>query len=98
MRKCGGRKRRGVASYAWNFYIGFVYVDHSIFKLTAAFKADSFDKKVNLGVGAYRDNNGKPWVLPSVKMVRISPRQFRPALLTSSTGSISADRRRERRS
>ncbi|KAF8350798.1 aspartate aminotransferase [Amanita rubescens] len=39
----------------------------SIFKLTAAFKADSYDKKVNLGVGAYRDDNGKPWVLPVVK-------------------------------
>ncbi|KAF8628428.1 hypothetical protein AX15_003949 [Amanita polypyramis BW_CC] len=39
----------------------------SIFKLTAAFKADSFDKKVNLGVGAYRDNTGRPWVLPVVK-------------------------------
>ncbi|KAE9399278.1 aspartate aminotransferase [Gymnopus androsaceus JB14] len=39
----------------------------SIFKLTAAFKADTFDKKVNLGVGAYRDDNDKPWVLPVVK-------------------------------
>lgn len=42
---------------------------HSIFQLTAAYKADKFDKKVNLGVGAYRDNNGKPWVLPVVKKV-----------------------------
>lgn len=41
----------------------------SIFKLTAAFKSDSYDKKVNLGVGAYRDDNGKPWVLPVVKKV-----------------------------
>jgi len=39
----------------------------SIFKLTAAFKADSFPQKVNLGVGAYRDNDSKPWVLPVVK-------------------------------
>lgn len=23
--------------------------------------------KVNLGIGAYRDDNGKPWVLPAVK-------------------------------
>lgn len=43
----------------------------AIFKLTASFKADTFDRKVNLGVGAYRDDNGKPWVLPSVKMVCI---------------------------
>ncbi|KAL4253861.1 Aspartate aminotransferase [Abortiporus biennis] len=39
----------------------------SIFKLTAAFKADQFPQKVNLGVGAYRDNEDKPWVLPVVK-------------------------------
>lgn len=39
----------------------------SIFKLTAAYKADSFSQKVNLGVGAYRDNDNKPWVLPVVK-------------------------------
>ncbi|EAU88611.2 aspartate aminotransferase [Coprinopsis cinerea okayama7 len=39
----------------------------SIFKLTAAYKADTFEKKVNLGVGAYRDDNAKPWVLPVVK-------------------------------
>ncbi|KAJ3782259.1 aspartate amino-transferase [Lentinula aff. detonsa] len=41
----------------------------SIFKLTAAYKADSYDKKVNLGVGAYRDDNDKPWVLPVVRKV-----------------------------
>lgn len=23
--------------------------------------------KVNLGIGAYRDENGKPWILPSVR-------------------------------
>lgn len=40
---------------------------YSIFKLTAAYKADTFDKKVNLGVGAYRDDNDKPWVLPVVR-------------------------------
>lgn len=42
---------------------------YSIFKLTAAYKADTFEKKVNLGVGAYRDNSDKPWVLPVVKKV-----------------------------
>lgn len=41
----------------------------SIFKLTAAYKADTFEKKVNLGVGAYRDDDNKPWVLPVVKKV-----------------------------
>lgn len=42
----------------------------SIFKLTAAYKVDPYPKKVNLGVGAYRDDNSKPWVLPVVKKVR----------------------------
>ncbi|KAF2433630.1 aspartate aminotransferase [Tothia fuscella] len=38
-----------------------------LFGLMAAYKADSFDRKVDLGIGAYRDNNAKPWVLPVVK-------------------------------
>lgn len=41
----------------------------AIFKLTAAYKTDNFPQKVNLGVGAYRDDNSKPWVLPVVKKV-----------------------------
>ncbi|KAG8923935.1 Aspartate aminotransferase, cytoplasmic [Tulasnella sp. 417] len=39
----------------------------SIFKLTAAYKTDTDPRKVNLGVGAYRDDNNKPWILPSIK-------------------------------
>lgn len=35
--------------------------------ITEAFKADSHAEKINLGVGAYRDDKGKPYVLPSVK-------------------------------
>ncbi|KAI0891320.1 aspartate aminotransferase [Annulohypoxylon nitens] len=35
--------------------------------VTEAFKADSFKEKINLGVGAYRDDQGKPYVLPSVR-------------------------------
>jgi len=38
-----------------------------IFHLTARFKADPDEGKMNLGVGAYRDADGKPWVLPVVK-------------------------------
>ena len=41
-----------------------------IFKLTASYKADTYPQKVNLGVGAYRDNDNTPWVLPVVKKVR----------------------------
>ena len=40
-----------------------------LFGLMAAYRADSSDKKVDLGIGAYRDNNAKPWVLPVVKKV-----------------------------
>ncbi|PHH79193.1 hypothetical protein CDD82_2537 [Ophiocordyceps australis] len=39
----------------------------AILGITEAFKADKFDKKINLGVGAYRDDQGKPYVLPSVR-------------------------------
>ncbi|KAJ7273604.1 aspartate amino-transferase [Mycena haematopus] len=39
----------------------------SIFQLTAAYKEDTFPKKINLGVGAYRDDDNKPWILPVVK-------------------------------
>lgn len=41
-----------------------------LFGLMAAYRADTFNKKVDLGIGAYRDNNAKPWVLPVVKKVR----------------------------
>ena len=37
--------------------------------MTASYKADTYPSKVNLGVGAYRDNDSKPWVLPVVKKV-----------------------------
>lgn len=43
--------------------------NHSIFQLTAAYKADTFPDKVNVGVGAYRDDDNKPWVLPVVRKV-----------------------------
>jgi aspartate aminotransferase len=39
----------------------------AILGITEAFKADTFEKKINLGVGAYRDDAGKPYVLPSVR-------------------------------
>lgn len=39
--------------------------------VTEAFKKDTDSKKINLGVGAYRDEKGKPFVLPSVREVRL---------------------------
>jgi len=38
----------------------------AILGVTEAFKKDSNPKKMNLGVGAYRDDAGQPFVLPSV--------------------------------
>ena len=40
-----------------------------ILGVTEAFKKDTNPKKMNLGVGAYRDDQGKPFVLPSVRKV-----------------------------
>jgi aspartate aminotransferase len=39
----------------------------AILGLNEAFNKDENPKKVSLGVGAYRDDDGKPWVLPSVR-------------------------------
>ncbi|KAL1841175.1 hypothetical protein VTJ49DRAFT_7344 [Mycothermus thermophilus] len=38
-----------------------------LFGLMRAYKADPSPNKVDLGIGAYRDDNAKPWVLPVVK-------------------------------
>lgn len=38
-----------------------------ILGVTDAFKKDANPNKINLGVGAYRDDNGKPYVLECVK-------------------------------
>lgn len=40
-----------------------------MFGLSAAFRADNSPDKVDLGVGAYRHEDGKSWVLPSVRQV-----------------------------
>ena len=40
-----------------------------ILGITEAFKKDTTPNKVSLDAGAYRDDNGKPWVLGSVKKV-----------------------------
>lgn len=40
-----------------------------VFELTRQYNEDTFPNKVNLGVGSYKDDNGKPWVLPVVRTV-----------------------------
>nr|XP_050853189.1 aspartate aminotransferase, mitochondrial [Vespula vulgaris] len=49
-----------------------------ILGVTEAYKRDKNPNKINLGVGAYRDDNGKPHVLPSVKKAeeRIKEKNF----------------------
>ena len=44
-----------------------LYPADKILGLTELFKKDNNFNKVNLGVGAYRDEDGQPFVLPSVK-------------------------------
>ncbi|KAJ3185065.1 Aspartate aminotransferase, cytoplasmic [Geranomyces variabilis] len=39
----------------------------AILNLNTLSKADPYPTKINVGVGAYRDEDGKPWVLPVVK-------------------------------
>ena len=39
----------------------------AILKLSVGYKADTNPQKVNLGIGAYRDENGKPYVFPVVQ-------------------------------
>lgn len=53
------------------------------FSLIADFKADTNEHKVDLCPGFYRDDNAKPWILPSVAQVRI--------IISHSTHCIGAD-------
>lgn len=43
-----------------------------VFALNKAFASDTDPRKANLGVGAYRTNEGKPWVLPVVRKTEIA--------------------------
>ena len=38
-----------------------------ILGVAEAFRSDASPDKINLGIGAYRDDGGAPWVLPSVR-------------------------------
>lgn len=44
------------------------------FSLVASFAADTEKHKVDLCPGFYRDENGMPWILPSVELVHIQRR------------------------
>ena len=44
----------------------------AVFDLSARYVADTHPEKVNLTIGAYRNDAGKPWVLPVVKKVQFN--------------------------
>lgn len=44
----------------------------AIFALSRAYQQDSNPKKVDLGIGAYRDNTARPWVLPVVRKAQLA--------------------------
>lgn len=46
-----------------------IYPPDPIFHVKDAFLADTHANKVNLGIGAYRTEEGQPWVLPVVRTV-----------------------------
>ena len=64
----------------------------SILNLTTAYKADPHPSKVNLGVGAYRDDDNKPWVLPVVKKVPCLRRPFGRSSHSAQTGTNTGNR------
>jgi len=80
----------GSTSSPWAFTADVVpqAPEDPLFGLMAAYRKDTSPTKVDLGIGAYRDNNAKPWVLPVVKKVRavvLKLNSLRPVLM-SSTG------------
>ncbi|OLN92081.1 Aspartate aminotransferase, cytoplasmic 1 [Colletotrichum chlorophyti] len=44
----------------------------AIFDVTRRYIADADPNKVNLGQGTYRDEHGRPWILPSVRLAEES--------------------------
>ncbi|KAG9953789.1 aromatic-amino-acid aminotransferase, partial [Aureobasidium melanogenum] len=61
----------GPSTKAESWFIAAEYVPpDAIFALTAQYLKDPSLLKVNLGQGTYRDHDGKPWVLPSVRQAR----------------------------
>lgn len=56
-----------------------------MFGLSAAYRADDDPQKVDLGVGAYRGGDGKPFVLPAVRKVCSSQSRVIDSMYTSLT-------------
>jgi aspartate aminotransferase len=44
-------------------------LDDPHYGLRAAYRGDSFERKLDLVIGIYRDDEARPWVLPTVRKV-----------------------------
>jgi aspartate aminotransferase, cytoplasmic len=83
----------GSTSSPWAFTADVVpqAPEDPLFGLMAAYRKDTSPKKVDLGIGAYRDNNAKPWILPVVKKVRavvLKLSSLRPMLMSLQADEI----------
>mmetsp|Transcript_40322 Transcript_40322/g.59262 ORF Transcript_40322/g.59262 Transcript_40322/m.59262 type:complete len:433 (+) Transcript_40322:50-1348(+) len=65
VRKSQQQQLRSLSSSHWGSYE--MGPPDPIVGLNDAFRNDSYPNKVNVGVGAYRDDSGKPMVLPVVR-------------------------------
>mmetsp|Transcript_27839 Transcript_27839/g.69787 ORF Transcript_27839/g.69787 Transcript_27839/m.69787 type:complete len:448 (-) Transcript_27839:119-1462(-) len=67
----------------------------AILGITEAFQKDQSDVKINLGVGAYRNQHGKPWVLPSIQMaerkIHGMDHEYAPITGPAKFGPLAAD-------
>ena len=59
-------RKLNLKRFSWRFTNLQDYPPDPILSIGTMAKEDQNPNKVNLTVGAYRDENGKPWVLPSV--------------------------------
>lgn len=58
-----------------------------LFGLAQAYRQDPDEKKVDLVIGAYRDDYAKPWILPVVKKVLLpGSNEWMESILMAMTG------------
>lgn len=58
----------GSVGYSTHFGAAESSKPDGIFEVVRRYIEDPSPDKINVSAGAYRDGNGKPWVLPSVRM------------------------------
>lgn len=62
----------GITSVHGYLYFYLTYEKESLNELQAAFRLDARPEKADLMCGVYQTQDGKPYVLPSVKLVSIN--------------------------